>query len=153
MKRQIVLTIALCFTVLAAAPAFAQMAGETPFASLDQDNDGRVSINEFRSYSTQFDVQAFNDADIDDNGLISPQEWEQYAQGYESGLLMPGSVATPYEQMDIDQDQQLTYLEFLEDRSRCDIASFEKYDVNANDVLSYDEWRQFARENPGRFCF
>ena len=73
-------------------PEKAAQNAATRFASMDGDNNGQVSREEFFAAQPQMKEGAFAAIDADADGALSLKEWEGFAAGHGKGGMMGGGA-------------------------------------------------------------
>lgn len=121
MKFTRTLTALVLVMGLGAVPALAQEE-----ASLDADEDGSITEDEWTSYGDE----SFAGADADQSGFVEEEEYSTWAEGEgvsdEEGEL--------YGEMDADEDEQASEDEWFSEES------FAERDQDESGAVEDDEW-------------
>ncbi len=114
-------------------------ADRATFLRVDRNNDNHVSRGEFLNANVtydDYDLTDFNALDNDRSGRIERDEWR--------------GTGVAFNRMDVNRDGALTRREFAAVDAvgaDADLDDFDVLDYNNNGVISRDEWR----DNPGSF--
>lgn len=123
--------------------------GTDPFAMMDADSNGRVTIEEMRSFA----ATRFTNLDSDRNGLLSRAEFDAgraalAAAAAANGTDAPsgGRAGRAFGRLDADSNGSLSQTEYLARTDRV----FPRADRDSDGALSQEEWTAF-RERMRRF--
>ena len=86
------LALSLCLAgpVQANPEAMGQRGLKDSFADMDYNRDGKVDRDEFLKAHPNLKPEAFNAIDVNNDMVITREEWDAFARGHKKELTMPG---------------------------------------------------------------
>jgi Ca2+-binding EF-hand superfamily protein len=113
------------------------------FAELDTDQDGQLSLEEWRKGGKA--AEDFRKHDLNDDGYITPDELLRSLRAQPRRRL-PNGLPMWFATLDTDQDGQISLAEWR--RGGRNLDEFRKYDLNEDGFITANEVLRYLRSQP-----
>ena len=132
--------LTVCLVVFAASVAWggkASMAGDQGFSSMDTNNDGFVSHEEY--------LASFKEWDANNDGKLSLEEWlSSHGKFMDKSQRGSKMKYPPMQQVDTNDDGKVSAEEF-EAVFPNSSESLKMLDLNKDGIVDGDEWEEFRK--------